>query len=485
MQKETAAKEQAAGTEKGRILVVDDNRLNRLKLSMSLQQQGHEVSLAEDGQQALDALKAGAFDVVLLDILMPGMDGYEVLEKVKGDPELRDIPVIVISALDEIDSVVRCIEMGAEDYLPKSFNPVLLRARLSSCLQKKKLRDLEKMYLQQEMTLRRNEKLATLGRLSAGVAHELNNPAAAAQRGASQLAKTFASLQQAHLTLSALGLNDGQRKALTAFDKQARQRAQKPPRLDALARSDLESDLDAWLSDLGVDNAWEMVPNLIALGFDKDDLAPALAAFTAEQSPAVVAWLNCCAVFYSLADEIGQGAARISEIVRALKAYTYMDQAPIKDVDLHEGLDSTLVILRSKLRQGVTVERDYAPDLPRIEAYGSELNQVWTNIIDNAIDAMDGAGDIMLRTRANGKWVTVEIEDNGPGIPESLQTKIFDPFFTTKAMGKGSGLGLSICHGIIVQKHKGEITVQSQPGKTVFQIRLPLRHAGGGDGDIG
>ena len=175
----------------GHILVVDDNRMNRLKLSMSLEQQGHRVALAEDGQQALDAADREPFDVVLLDIIMPEMDGYQVLERIKSDPELRDIPVIVISAVDEIDSAVRCIEMGAEDYLPKSFNPVLLRARLNSSLQKKKLRDLEKMYLQQEVMLRQSEKLATLGKLSAGMAHELNNPAAAAQRGAAQLQAAF------------------------------------------------------------------------------------------------------------------------------------------------------------------------------------------------------------------------------------------------------------------------------------------------------
>ncbi len=170
--------------ERGRILVVDDNRINRLKLSLSLEQQGHSVRLAENGQQTLDLLKAEPFDVVLLDIVMPDMDGYQVLQQIKDDPQLRDIPVIVISTVGQTDGAVRCIEIGAEDYLPKSFDPVLLRARLTSSLQKKKLRDLEKAYLQQEVTLRQSEKLATLGKLSAGMAHELNNPAAAAQRGA-------------------------------------------------------------------------------------------------------------------------------------------------------------------------------------------------------------------------------------------------------------------------------------------------------------
>jgi signal transduction histidine kinase len=460
--------------ERGRILVVDDNRINRLKLSMSLEQQGHSVGLAENGQQTLDLLKAEPFDVVLLDIIMPDMDGYQVLQRIKGDPELRDIPVIIISALDETDSAVRCIEIGAEDYLPKSFDPVLLRARLTSSLQKKRLRDLEKAYLQQEVTLRQSEKLATLGKLSAGMAHELNNPAAAAQRGAAQLQAVFSRLQQTHLKLCGLGLNAAQLEALLSLDRLAHERAKKPTYLSALGRSDREIEWEAWLSGQGVENAWEVAPTLVTLGFSRDELAALAAELTHTQFLTAIDWLNCSAAIYSLLEEIGQGAGRISEIVKALKSYSYMDQSPIQSVDIHEGLDNTLVILRSKLAPGVAVRRDYAADLPRIEAYGSELNQVWTNLIDNAIDAMGGQGEIILRTRHDDEWVVVEIEDNGPGIPEAAQTHIFDPFFTTKPPGQGTGLGLNISHNIIVQKHKGRVDVTSQPGKTCFAVRLPL-----------
>ncbi len=333
----------------GHILVVDDNRMNRIKLSRSLELKGHDVSLAEDGQQALDMLKARSYDVVLLDIIMPGMDGYQVLEIVKGDPELRDIPVIVISALDEIDSAVRCIEMGAEDYLPKPFNPVLLQARLNASLQKKKLRDLEKAYLQQEVMLRQSEKLATLGKLSAGMAHELNNPAAAVQRGASQMQATVSDFQQTHLRLGELNLTDAQLESLLALDESVRERAKKPAQMDPLARSDHESELETWLEELGVADAWEVAPALVNLGYDREDLAGLLVGFTPTQFPAVIDWLNYTYVMYSLLEEIGQGAGRITELVRALKEYTYLDQAPIQAVDIHEGLDSTLVILRSKL----------------------------------------------------------------------------------------------------------------------------------------
>jgi signal transduction histidine kinase len=460
--------------EQGHILVVDDNRMNRIKLSRSLEQQGLQVGLAEHGRQALEMLRSEAFDVVLLDIIMPGMDGYQVLEHIKGEPDLRDIPVIVISALDEMDSVVRCIEMGAEDYLPKPFNPVLLRARLNASLQKKKLRDLEKAYLQQEVMLRQSEKLATLGKLSAGMAHELNNPAAAAQRGASQLAATFAQLQQTYLKLGDMHLTPAQLDTLLSLDQRAQARARQPANLDSLTRSDREAELEAWLEKQGVERAWEVAPALVNLGYDTGELRAWVADFAPAQFLAAIEWLTCTYTIYCLLDEIAHGTGRISEIVKALKSYSYMDQAPVQSVDVHEGLDNTLVILRGKLKPEIRLHRDYAPDLPRIQAYGSELNQVWTNLVDNAIDAVNGGGDITLRTCYDDEWVIVEVEDSGPGIAETIQAHLFDPFFTTKAPGQGTGLGLNISHNIIVQKHKGRIDVTSQPGRTCFQVRLPL-----------
>jgi signal transduction histidine kinase len=460
--------------EQGKILVVDDNRLNRMKLALSLEQQGHTVGLAEDGYQALEALKSQPYDLVLLDILMPGMDGYHALESIKSDPALKDIPVIVISALDEIDSAVRCIEKGAEDYLPKPFNPVLLKARLDASLQKKKLRDLEKSYLQQELMLRQSEKLATLGRLSAGMAHELNNPAAAAQRGARQLQARFASLQQAHLKLGALDLSPAQLATLLALESRAQQAAKASIELEPLIRSDREADLEAALLELGLQAAWEVAPTLVSLGFNRAELAALSDSFNPTQIPLVIDWLDNIHVIYSLLEEINQGTSRISELVKALKAYSYMDQAPTQAVNIHEGLDNTLIILRSKLKSAVTVHRQYAPGLPLIQAYGSELNQVWTNLIDNAVDALDGAGEITLHTCLDGEWVVVEISDTGPGIPEAIIPHIFDPFFTTKPPGQGTGLGLYICHNIIVQKHHGRIDVHSQPGDTRFEIHLPL-----------
>ncbi len=459
----------------GRILVVDDYPMNRMKLARVLQQQGHSAALAENGQQALDMLQAEPFDVVLLDIMMPEMDGHQVLEIMKNDKALREIPVIVISAVDEVESAVRCIEMGAEDYIPKPFNPVFLKARLSASLRRKKLRDLEKAYLQQEITLRQSEKLATLGRLSAGMAHELNNPAAAVSRGVAQLQTSFAQHVAAHLALDVSHLSAAQVEQLRLLEQYAKSRAEHTDALDSLTRSDLESDLEAWFEDQAIENGWEFASDLVSMGYGANKVAELMAQFEGVSITAVLNWFISAFTVHNILREIGEGAGRMSEIVKALKTYTYLDQAPVQNVNVHEGLDNTLVMLRSKLKQGgITVHRQYAADLPLIEAFGSELNQVWTNIIDNAIAALNSNGEITIQTRRDGDWVVVEISDNGSGIPEAIQGHVFDPFFTTKPPGEGTGLGLNISHNIITQKHRGKLSVTSRPGYTCFQAKLPL-----------
>lgn len=458
----------------GHILVVDDNRMNRITLSSNLTLQGHTVTLAEDGEEALVMMRSAQFDAVLLDIIMPGKDGYTVLQEMKQDADLRDTPVIVISALDEIESAVRCIELGAEDYLPKPFDPVLLKARLRATLEKKTLRDLERAYLQQEVMLRQNEKLATLGKLSAGMAHELNNPVAAVLRGTEHIATALANQTRAHLALDRAGLTITQVDALDALNARAERAAHSSGRLDALARADREAELEDWLDETGLEDGWEMAPELVSMGVSRDELDRLAADFSPAQLAHVLDWAVNRYTVHSVLREISEGSGRVAEIVKALKTFTYLDQAPVQNVDVHAGLDNTLIILRNKLKQGIDVHRDFADDIPLIEARGSELNQVWTNIIDNAIHAMNGKGTLNLRTRWQDPWVLVEIEDNGPGIPAEVQPRLFDPFFTTKAPGEGTGLGLNISHNIIVQKHGGKIGVESVPGRTVFQIRLPL-----------
>ena len=318
------------------------------------------------------------------------------------------------------------------------------------------------------------EKMASLGKLSAGMAHELNNPAAAAQRGAAQLQTTFSQLQGIQLRLGESKLSPAQLEKLVELYKVARERAEKPAEMKALLRSDRENALEEWLRAQGIDTSGELVPSLVSLGSEEDDLEALRELFPDEQFSMVIDWLSCMYAIYSLLSEISLGSGRIAEIVKALKTYTYMDQAPVQSVDVREGLENTLIVLHSKLKRGVTVVREYAEDLPVIEAYASELNQVWTNLIDNAIDAMDGEGTLVVRARRDDPWVVVEIEDSGSGIPEEIQSRIFDPFFTTKGQGEGTGLGLNISRNLIVQKHKGEISVDSEPGSTRFTVRLPI-----------
>jgi signal transduction histidine kinase len=245
--------------------------------------------------------------------------------------------------------------------------------------------------------------------------------------------------------------------------------------MDSLLRSDREIELEAWLIEQDVQNAWDVAPNLVNFGYEKSELISLLNSYSQSAVLVLLEWLNCNYIIFSLLEEISQGAKRISDIVSALKSYTYLDQAPIQSVNINDSLDNTLEVLKGKLKPSILVNRIYSEDLPEIEAYGSELNQVWTNIIDNAIDALNGGGEITLRTSYDYNWAVIEIEDNGPGIPESIQANLFDPFFSTKPPGQGTGLGLNIAHNIVVQKHNGRIDVNTQSGKTSFEVRLPLQ----------
>jgi predicted CoA-binding protein/signal transduction histidine kinase len=324
--------------------------------------------------------------------------------------------------------------------------------------------------------LSQSQKMAQLGTLTAGVAHELNNPAAAVRRGAGQLDQAMADYAQASARLVQIHFTAEQQAILDEMAARARLASEQPAEhLDALARSDREYELDTWLDERRVPDSWELAPALVNLGYDLESLVSFAGKFSADQLSSVIHWLNFTYNVNSLIYEIKQGAFRISEIVKALKSYSYLDQAPVQDVDIHEGLDNTLLILRSKLKN-IKVTRAYAALLPSIQAYGSELNQVWTNLIDNAADALQGAAapEITVRTFHEAGWVRVEVEDNGPGIPAEIQPRIFDAFFTTKPPGKGTGLGLEISYNIVVNKHRGEVKFTSRPGKTTFCVYLPV-----------
>lgn len=318
------------------------------------------------------------------------------------------------------------------------------------------------------------EKMASLGKLSAGMAHELNNPAAAAQRGAAQLQSEFTKWQSIQVRMGQANFDKNQTGKMLQLDEIAKKRARRPAELNALTRSDREAALEKWLRKRGIDSIGELVPSLVSIGFEPDDLEELARTFADPLFAFVIEWLSFKFTIYSLVAEIDLGTGRIVELVKALKTYTYMDQAPVQLVDVREGLDNTLIILHNKLKGGVTVVREYTDDLPLIQAYASELNQVWTNIIDNAIDAMNGEGNLIVRAYQENQWIVVEIEDDGPGIPKENQSKIFDPFFTTKGPGEGTGLGMNISRNLVVQKHQGQISVKSEPGSTCFTVRLPM-----------
>jgi signal transduction histidine kinase len=275
--------------------------------------------------------------------------------------------------------------------------------------------------------------------------------------------------------IEAKAFSESQTEWLNEFMQSAAHRFESPVKLDALDKIDLVDQLQVWLEENGVESAWELTPAMVNFGWDGDSLESLKESTMFELS---IQWLGAGCMMTDLLNEVQETTSRLSQIVKAMKAYTYLDQAPLLEVDVHDGLENTLVIMQHKLKQGVTVKREYTKDLPHIEAYASELNQVWTNIIDNAVDAMEGNGQIILRTYQEDKNVIVEIMDNGPGIPKDVQSRIYEPFFTTKPPGKGTGLGLHISHDIIANRHHGQLLVDSKPGETRFKAVLPIRMRG-------
>jgi signal transduction histidine kinase len=331
-----------------------------------------------------------------------------------------------------------------------------------------------------ESALIQNEKMAALGTLAAGLAHELNNPAAAIRRSTAQLRDALAEREK--LAAQLHSLTTDQQESLGALQEEIAERRTSAPVHDSLALSEQEDELQEWLEGHGVGEAWELAPVLVASGWDRDELERVVERSSPTQLPVVLRWVGAGSSVFGLLEEVGQSAEAISEIVKAVKTYSYLDQAPIQDVDVVESLENTLVLLRPRITTGVKVTRDYAEDVPRIEAYGSELNQVWTNLIDNAIDAIAGQGELTLRAFTAENVVTVEVIDDGLGIPPEIQPRIFEPFYTTKAPGLGTGLGLHIAYNIVVHKHRGQLQVASKPGETCLRVVLPIRLAGNNAG---
>jgi signal transduction histidine kinase len=316
------------------------------------------------------------------------------------------------------------------------------------------------------------EKLMALGKLSAGLAHELNNPASAVRNAA-------VNLQQAVRALRTAGLHLDNR-PLAAVDRVVLARIEcdwskdhPPAALDSLERSNREEAIGDWLEEHRVQDARQLAPGLVDAGCDLDTLHSLSERFDDETLADAVTRLTASFTINRLVEQIESATSRMADLVRAIKQYTYMDQSTEQEIDVHEGLENTLIMLHYRLKYGISVVREYDRSIPPICAHGSELNQVWTNLIDNAIDAMNGRGELVVRTAPEFGRLLVEVRDSGPGIPPEIRSRIFEPFFTTKPVGDGTGLGLDTVYRI-VQRHRGEVRVDSEPGRTSFQVRLPF-----------
>jgi signal transduction histidine kinase len=321
-----------------------------------------------------------------------------------------------------------------------------------------------------ESTARQRNSLVTLGTLAAGIAHEINNPASAASRAVHALESECQMLLSSIDQLARQNISPAQ---LAALGDLRREIASGTGNLDPLDRADREQALASWLSRHGVERAWTIAPALAAAGVDLEWCTQAADVL---DQPALAPGLEWVASTFSVAtllSELRESTRRISELVAAVRSYTQMDRASVQHIKVTDGLDSTLVMLGHQLR-GVTVVRDYDPAVPMIDAYAGELNQVWTNLIDNAIDAMGGSGTLRVATRVDQDNVVIEIGDTGPGIPSEVAARAFEPFFTTKEVGQGTGLGLDIARRIIVERHGGQISIDSRPGKTTLRVKLPV-----------
>jgi PAS domain S-box-containing protein len=327
--------------------------------------------------------------------------------------------------------------------------------------------------LEREEQARYLEKMAALGKLSAGLAHELNNPAAAVQRANAGFRETLRRRDEALHQLADAGLNPACWHAMEAVVERVRLARSSQGRLDPIAVSDAEGSIETWLEDHGVKRAWVFAPSLAEAGFGVEDLASIATSVPETALTEAVAWVTETLILVESTEIIAQSSRRINELVQAIKGYSHMDRATEHEADVHEGLENTLIILAHRLRN-IEVVREYDHSLPPIRMYGNTMNQVWTNILDNAIDATDGHGRIVIRTSSEDDHVVVEIEDNGTGIPTDALHRIFEPFYTSKPQGQGTGLGLDTAWRIVTKEHAGEIKAISEPGQTVFRITLPI-----------
>ena len=322
--------------------------------------------------------------------------------------------------------------------------------------------------------VQQRERLLALGSLSAGLTHELNNPAAAAVRATAALRERVAGMRHKLGIIAAGRYEPATLETLIKQQERAAEQVAKAPTLSPIETADREDAVADWLDGHGIDGGWSLAPVFVQAGLDAGWLDQIAACVDEDTLDGAVRWLNYTIETELLMNEIEDSTTRISSLVGAAKQYSQIDRAPFQVVDVHDLLDSTLVMLAGKIGGGITVVKDYDPGLPTISGYPAELNQVWTNLIDNAVDAMGGTGTLTIRTALDRGQVLVEFGDTGPGVPAEIRDRIFEPFFTTKGVGEGTGLGLDISFRIVVNKHHGDLRVESEPGNTRFQVCLPI-----------
>ncbi|MGN9782043.1 ATP-binding protein [Nonomuraea sp. ZG12] len=323
----------------------------------------------------------------------------------------------------------------------------------------------------------RRQRLTALGTITAGLTHELNNPAAAAVRAVSELHSLIRSSRVELAQLAEDGIPPQRLRTLVELQEACMEAVGTLAPRSPMEISDAEDELGEALDELGVQDAWDLAPALVNAGFGKEHLAKVRTKVGEEHAPAALRWLSEAVEISQMLNEVTEATERITSLIRSAKQYSQMDRAPFQVLDVHELLDSTIAIFRGKIPPGISVVTDYDRTLPSIPAYGGELNQVWTNLMHNALDAMGEEGTLTVRTAHDEDEAIIEIGDTGPGVPEEIRDRIFEPFFTTKTVGQGTGLGLDISYRIVAGRHGGELKVRSTPGDTWFEVRLPLRES--------
>jgi signal transduction histidine kinase len=465
---------------KSNILVVDDTPGNLRLLVGLLKENGYEVRPAPSGESALLAAQGIPPDLILLDIMMPGMDGYEVCKELKASDKTKDIPVIFISAINEVLDKVKAFEVGGVDYITKPFQVEEVLARVKTHLALQELQkslqdkndDLEKTLQQLQATqeeLIQAEKMAALGQLVASIAHEINTPLGAISASAGNIDHFFTEqLEKLPRFLQQLSPEQQQ-----DFFSLLHRATQQQSTFSTREKRQVKRELARQLQYQEIENADELASTLIYLGV-YDNVEPFFQLLKDPENQTVLNTVDQLASAQRSTKTIITAVNRAAKVVFALKSYARYGATSEKvEATIADGIETALTLYHSQLHQGVEVVRNYEESLPSILCYADELNQVWTNLVHNALQAMNNTGSLTINATRQDSQVRVSITDSGKGIPPEIQPKIFKPFFTTKSIGEGSGLGLYIVKKII-DKHSGTIAVDSIPGKTTFTVSLPI-----------